>query len=80
MKEQQKIHNALNETLVGRDLDVICEGYDEVAGTYFGRSRYDAPEIDGKVYFTAPRRIKDGAIVKVHINECLDYDLVGKVI
>ena len=36
--------------------------------------------IDGKVYFTAPRRIKDGAIVKVHINECLDYDLVGKVI
>ena len=80
MKEQQKIHKELNESLVGKELEVICEGYDHAAGTYFGRSRYDAPEIDGKVYFSAPKRIRDGAIVKVKINECLDYDLVGKVI
>ena len=46
----------------------------------FGRSAADAPEIDGKVYFKAERRIAPGSFVKVKIREVLDYDLFGRAI
>ena len=45
---------------------------------HFGRGVADAPEIDGKVYFRAERRIAPGSFVKVKIREVLDYDLMGR--
>lgn len=78
MSDQNRIHNDFNERFVGTELTVICEGYDPVSECHFGRSYADAPDIDGKVYFTAPRRIKEGEFVKVDITEILDYDLYGK--
>lgn len=78
MSDQNRIHNDFNERFVGTELTVICEGYDPVSECHFGRSYADAPEIDGKVYFNAPRRIKEGEFVKVDITEILDYDLYGK--
>lgn len=77
MKEQKRIHKENNEASVGKTFNVICEGYDKAAEIYFGRSEADAPDIDGKIYFNAPRRIKDGEIIKVRIDEVLDYDLLG---
>lgn len=77
MKEQKRIHKENNEASVGKTFSVICEGYDKAAEIYFGRSEADAPDIDGKIYFNAPRRIKDGEIIKVRIDEVLDYDLLG---
>ena len=38
---------------IGDVIEVLCEGYDPVAGVQYGRSRADAPDVDGKVYFTA---------------------------
>ena len=38
----------------------------------------DAPDIDGKVYFTAPKGIKDGQTVNVKVTEVIDYDLLGE--
>ncbi len=78
MSDQNRIHNDFNERFVGTELTVICEGYDPVSECHFGRSYADAPDIDGKVYFNAPRRIKEGEFVKVDITEILDYDLYGK--
>jgi ribosomal protein S12 methylthiotransferase len=49
-----------------------------VGETYYGRSEADAPEIDGKVYFSAKRRLHDGEFVEVEITSTLDYDLVGR--
>lgn len=79
MREQLRIHTAFNESLIGKTLKVICEGYDEVAESYFGRCFADAPDIDGKVFFSSPRRIKEGVFVDVEITEVFDYDLLGKV-
>ena len=79
MSEQQRIHNDFNNTFLGKTLRVICEGYDTVSECYYGRSYADAPDIDGKIYFTSHRRIKDGDMVDVKITELLDYDLLGKV-
>ena len=80
MREQRKIHKENNQKAVGKTLKVLCEGYDKAAETYFGRSYADAPDIDGKVYFSAPRRLRDGEMVDVNITEVLDYDLYGRAL
>lgn len=69
-----------NEKKIGREYSVICEGYDAVSEAYFGRSYADAPEIDGKIYFTSSKKIAEGQFVTVKITETLDYDLVGEVV
>lgn len=79
MSDQNRIHNEFNASFVNKTIKVICEGYDPVSECFFGRSYADAPDIDGKVYFTSPKRIKDGEFVRVTITEVLDYDLLGKL-
>ena len=79
MSYQNRIHNDFNAKFIDKTLKVICEGYDQVSECFFGRSYADAPDIDGKVYFTAPKRLKEGEFVNVKITEVLDYDLFGKM-
>lgn len=79
MSDQNRIHNEFNASFVNKTIKVICEGYDPVSECFFGRSYADAPDIDGKVYFTSSKRIKDGEFVRVTITEVLDYDLLGKL-
>lgn len=80
MREQLEINTANNEKMIGKTITVLCEDYDPVAGVHYGRSEADAPEIDGKVYFRAEKRIAPGSFVKVKIREVLDYDLMGRAI
>ena len=78
MRTQGDITEEQNASMIGREIDVLCEEYDHVSQVYFGRSTADAPEIDGKVYFRAPKgSVSDGEFVKVKITEAVDYDLVG---
>ena len=67
-------------SMIGKTLKVLCDGYDTVAEIYYGRSEADAPDVDGRVYFKAPRKINAGAFVEVKITEALDYDLVGEAL
>lgn len=80
MREQLEINTANNEKNIGKVITVLCEDYDPVAQVHFGRSAADAPEIDGKVYFRAEKRIAPGSFVKVKVREVLDYDLMGRAI
>ena len=80
MREQLDINTAHNEAMVGKTITVLCEDYDPVASVHFGRGVADAPEIDGKVYFRAEKRIAPGSFVKVKVREALDYDLMGRAI
>ena len=77
MRLQGDISAEKNEEKLGKVLDVICEGYDTVSEIYYGRSASDAPEIDGKIYFSADRGVDEGEFVKVTIGNVLDYDLLG---
>jgi ribosomal protein L13 len=77
MATQLPISEEHNEKQIGRTIEVLCEGFDPVAEAHYGRSAADAPDIDGKVYFTAKKRIPEGSFVRVEITEALDYDLVG---
>jgi len=81
MQNQFTVHEAFNKKQVGKVLEVLCEGYDKASGVYFGRSAFDAPDIDGKVYFSSKsRKIADGEFVNVKIEEVIDYDLLGTAV
>ncbi len=80
MEQQERIHNDFNAGFLGKELRVLCEGYDPVAESFFGRSYADAYDIDGKIYFSSSKNIHEGEFVNVRIDEVLDYDLVGKAI
>ena len=72
---QAPIMEAFCEGLVGKILDVLCEGYDEESGMYYGRSYADSPEIDGQVLFDGPGR--EGEIQPVYIESTEDGLLCG---
>ncbi len=80
MQTQLEISAEKMQAYIGRTLDVFCEGYDPVAETHYGRSFADAPEIDGKVYFSSDRRIEEGEIIPVEITGSLDFDLTGEAV
>lgn len=80
MEIQQKISLSRNKAKIGSVQEVLCEGYDRDNYMYFGRSRADSIDVDGKVYFAAEDEIQLGAFVNVEILDADEYDLVGKVV
>lgn len=80
MQTQYSIMEKNNEAMIGKTIRVLVEDFDPVSEMHFGRGDADAPEIDGKVYFSARRRIAPGSIVSVKIEDVLDYDLCGKAL
>lgn len=73
MELQQNISLQVNQSYVGKTLDVLIEGFDN--GISFGRSYRDAPEIDGMVLVEGKAKVGD--IVPVRIGGAMAYDLTG---
>lgn len=80
MEMQTLISASKNVDKIGLITEVLIEGWDDYIKCYFGRAPWDAPEIDGKVFFMAHKPLKIGQYVKVKINDCLDYDLLGELV
>ncbi|MDH7786174.1 ribosomal protein S12 methylthiotransferase [Ochrobactrum sp. 19YEA23] len=75
MAKQQQISTNLLKKKVGKRLPVII---DEANGTIAkGRTRYDAPEIDGSVHIQSRRPLRVGDIVTVKVEASDAYDLHG---
>ena len=77
MALQQKISLENNKKKVGSQLYVLVES-DNSGGSYTGRTEGDAPDIDGKVYFTSELALQAGDFVQVLITGAKKYDLMGK--
>jgi ribosomal protein S12 methylthiotransferase len=81
MKTQAKISKKRLKKKVGTQQQVLI---DEVGPTVaVGRSRADAPEIDGKVYVTSnavKTKLKPGDMVMVQIESCDQHDLHGSIV
>ncbi len=73
MELQQTISLQVNQSYVGKTLDVLVEGFDN--GISIGRSYRDAPEIDGMVFIEGKAKV--GEIVPVRITSAMAYDLTG---
>ncbi len=80
MEQQMLISAKNNEKSLGEIKEAVVEGYDKYAECYFGRTAADAPDIDGKVFFTSSDPLKTGDYVNIKITDTLDYDLIGEVI
>ena len=79
-EEQMNIMAEKNEEMIGRELLCVVEGYDRWGECFFGRSEADAPDIDGKVFFTSENKLAVGQFVRVKIEDTMDLDLMGVVI
>ena len=73
MELQQSISLQINQTYVGKSLDVLIEGKEN--GIAVGRSYRDAPEIDGLVFVEGKANIGD--IVPIRVTGAMAYDLIG---
>lgn len=78
MNEQMTIAAEKNAEKVGEVTEVLIEGYDNYIRCYYGRSPWDAPEIDGKIFFITETPKVIGDYVKVLINDSIEYDLLGE--
>ena len=61
---------------VGRTIDVIIDEVDEEGA--IGRSKWDAPEIDGSVFLNGEGDVKPGDIVRAKILHADETDLWGE--
>lgn len=80
MTQQSIIMEQLNREKMGERLLCVVEGFDRYGECYFGRTEADAPDVDGKIFFTSEDSLKMGDFVKVRVNEVMDYDLVGECV
>ncbi len=79
MELQMTIAGEKNEQKAGTVTEVLIEGWDDYIKCYFGRTAGDAPEVDGKIFFMSDRELVIGEFVKVRINDCINYDLLGEL-
>ncbi len=80
MTLQQGISLELNKGKIGSIIEVIAEGYDEESFLFYGRSRGDSIDVDGRVYFATEDEISEGDILRVRILDADEYDLTGEVV
>lgn len=78
MEDQMIIAAEKNSEKIGSIVEVLIEGWDDYIKCYFGRSAADAPEVDGKVFFTSDIPLVIGDYAFVRVNDCLEYDLLGE--
>ena len=76
---QSDIIDAYNESILGTEREILCEGFDGQAQMFFGRSYAESPDIDGRVYFTADREVMAGTFVTVRLTDTMDGELVGEL-
>ena len=77
---QSRIMDEYNESLVGKTMDVLVDGFDEDYEQFFGRTFADSPEIDGRVWIASEDALVEGNFVKVQIDGVIDGDLSGYVV
>jgi ribosomal protein S12 methylthiotransferase len=74
---QSAIMDSYCDSMMGKTLDVLVDGYDVEAEQYFGRTYADSPEIDGRVWIACDEPIAEGDFIRVCIDGAIEGDLSG---
>lgn len=74
---QSKISAEKNASYVGKTIKVLCDAINYDENCFEGRAYFQAPDIDGKVYFNATSAVQ-GEYCKVLITDGNEYDLFGR--
>jgi ribosomal protein S12 methylthiotransferase len=78
MEMQREISRDRLEEKIGSQLRVLVEEKGKKKGDWIGRSEYDAPEVDGIFFLTAPG-VSLHDIVTATVTDAIDYDLAGVI-
>jgi tRNA A37 methylthiotransferase MiaB len=73
---QERISAKLLASLIGKEVEVVCDGIDYDKNCFVGRAYFNAPDIDGKVYFRSMDAMQ-GKRYEVYIDSADEYDLYG---
>ena len=76
----QKISLRQGRKRVGKTVRVLTEGVSDDGIFYFGRSYAEAPDSDGKIYFTSEKELEPGDMVNVKLLIAEEYDLTGTAV
>lgn len=76
---QEEISRSRLQSYAGKEFAVVCDGVDFEKSCFTGRAYFQAPEIDGSVFFTADKA-EEGAVYRVVIERADSYDLYGRAI
>ncbi len=63
---------------IGSTLRVVAEGFDPNELVYYGRAYFNAPDIDGRIYFFSSEEVEYGKYYPVKILKATGYDLFGE--
>ena len=74
---QEGVAKELLSAFVGKEIEVLCDGIDYEKSCFVGRAYFNAPDIDGKIYFHAAEAMQ-GEYYKVFIESADGYDLYGR--
>ena len=77
MATQKDVSAAVTAARVGKTIDVIIDEVDEDGA--IGRSKWDAPEIDGSVFLNGAGDLKPGDIAPVRVTNADEYDVWGEL-
>lgn len=75
---QKKVVKENNKVLIGRTFKVVAEGFDADQLVYYGRAYFNAPDIDGKIYFFSSEEVEYGKFYDIEIIKATGYDLYGE--
>ncbi|NLV46248.1 MAG: 30S ribosomal protein S12 methylthiotransferase RimO [Candidatus Hydrogenedentes bacterium] len=79
MALQAEITEAFNQRREGHEDRVLIEEFDREMGLWKGRSRAEAPEVDGAVYVEADPSLASGIFVRVRMTRADGYDIHARV-
>ncbi len=77
---QSQIMDEYCEGMLGKEIEVLVDGYDEEYEQYYGRTYADSPDIDGRVWLSSDEDLREGSFVTVRIDDIIDGDLSGFVV
>ena len=76
---QSRIMDDYSESMMGKTLEVLVDGFDEDAEQFYGRTYADSPDIDGRVWIATDEPVREGQFVMVTIDGCVDGELTGYI-
>lgn len=77
---QSRIIDDYNESMKGKKLEVLVDGYDDENEQFYGRSYADSPDVDGRVWIASDEPLKEGEFVWVCIDGNIDGELTGYLV
>lgn len=75
---QKQVVKKIGKSLAGKAFKVCAEGFDETLLCYYGRAYFNAPDVDGKIYFFSGEEVEFGKFYDVKIMKADGYDLFGE--